>query len=924
MSRPVDPVPDATAPAAAPEGARRADRRRVPWSLRAALPAMIVLAVLAVVVQQYLVTAHFEARHAREDVEARATALGARLAGDAGRLPAHGDRTALEHALGTAAALHPSDLALVVDGDDRVLASSDRRWRNRPLTATPLKASVDAVRAARLDGAPRTEERGETVIGVHPLPPRRTGRDDSAPLASRVVVLGLSAAARLDDGRRRILTSVPTSAGLVLGIGALFWLGVRRLLLGPLDRLLSGAGSGESAREIVRRGGEPAEELARVADAFDALSSATDERERALAAQSRLARIVEASLNEVYVVDAESLRLLDANRAARTNLGYSAEEMRRLHLWDVIGGEDRSSVEDNVDAQVTVLRNSGPELRVIEDGWNLRKDGTVYPVSVQVQYIGDETPPVVIGICQDLTERRRHDEHPRLHRRAIEAVEAGVLITDASIDGYPIVYANRALCEMTGYAADELIGRSPSLLQGEHVAQPGVRLISEAQSHGSSVRTRLDCIRKDGGRFVIRLTLSPVHDPGGALTHYIGIHEDITRETETETRLLQAQRIDAVGRLAGGVAHDFNNLLDIVVGNLELVTRGAMEHAQLERVEEARRAANMGAKLTRRLLAFARQSPLEPSVIDVDEWVRDTLPLVRSSVGESIVVHTDLAGTPWLARVDPSEIENTVVNLVINARDAIGGEGRIRIATEKVGVGADGPSGVGPGDYVRLSVSDDGCGMSDEVGARAFEPFFTTKETGRGTGLGLASVHGFATQSGGGVELVTGTGAGTTVSVYLPRYEGERCGAAKGGEAGAPRSFQGRVLIVEDNDKVREITNLRLRSLGFETLETGDGAEAKRILEGGERVDLVLSDVVMPGGVSGYDLARWIRESERDCPVLLTSGFADPKAVEATFGGSAPPRVLAKPYGLAALREAIDEALGPGTRSEPGSRRERS
>jgi CheY-like chemotaxis protein len=368
--------------------------------------------------------------------------------------------------------------------------------------------------------------------------------------------------------------------------------------------------------------------------------------------------------------------------------------------------------------------------------------------------------------------------------------------------------------------------------------------------------------------------------------------------------------MEAFGQLTGGVAHDFNNLLTIVTGNLELLGNefgGGKSRAYLKRAAEA---AEMGAALTSRLLTFARRRRLSPQVLNLNELVLGLTELLNRSLGEPITLTTMLTGDLWPTRADPSEVENAILNLAINARDAMPHGGRLVIETCNVHVGeaADEP-GLHAGDYVRISVSDTGVGMSREVMERAFEPFFTTKEPGRGTGLGLSTVYGFAEQSGGHASISSEIGEGTTVYLYLPRANDATKPVPGETTAEIPLSENSEVvLVVEDNPDIRELTLQRVEGLGYVVREAENGPAAVRILESGEVIDLIFSDIVMAGGMSGYELARWARLHVPSVKVLLTTGFAAEEATthEVEVQGI---QVLRKPYNRAELARMLREAL---------------
>jgi signal transduction histidine kinase/DNA-binding response OmpR family regulator len=388
-----------------------------------------------------------------------------------------------------------------------------------------------------------------------------------------------------------------------------------------------------------------------------------------------------------------------------------------------------------------------------------------------------------------------------------------------------------------------------------------------------------------------------------ALRHYQAQLEELvrarTRELEaSEAKLRHAQKLEAVGKLTGGVAHDFNNLLHVIGGNLQLLERDLASNPRAqERVTKALGAVQRGAKLASQLLAFARRQPLEPRVFNIGRLVRGMDDLLRRSLGEGIEVETVVAGGQWNALADPSQMENAILNLAINARDAMDGVGKLTIETGNAVLDdqyAARNADVRPGQYVMIAITDTGCGMTPEVRERIFEPFFTTKPEGQGTGLGLAMVYGFVKQSGGHIACYSEVGQGTTFRIYLPR--------ALEAEAEAVESLEGpivggneTILVVEDDPDVRETAVAMLRELGYAVLTASDAESALAVIRSGVPIDLLFTDVVMPGKVRSPDLARQAKAHLPDLEVLFTSGYTENAIVH---GGRLDPGVslLGKPY----------------------------
>lgn len=391
------------------------------------------------------------------------------------------------------------------------------------------------------------------------------------------------------------------------------------------------------------------------------------------------------------------------------------------------------------------------------------------------------------------------------------------------------------------------------------------------------------------------------------------LREEIQQREVAQAALVQSQRMEALGQLTGGIAHDSNNLLTVILGNLEMIEDELEGHAAMKYLKEAEEAAHMGARLNQRLLTFARRRKLESKAINLNDHVLTLSELLRRTIGEGVDLTTSLAHDLWPARVDPSEIENAILNLAINARDAMPEGGSLRVETQNCVVSNESARrGNGPaaGDYVKLSVSDSGVGMTPDILARVFEPFFTTKEQGKGTGLGLAMLYGFVKQSNGHVAISSEPGRGTTVDVFLPRDAGSEANPSVLNDQGGLIHGHGEtVLVVEDNAQVRALTAARLRRLGYNVLEAPDGPRALAIIDAGRKPELIFSDVVMPGGMSGFDVARAVWQRDPGQRVLLTSGFAENLAPvsDPLFAEQS---ILRKPYSLADLARAIGETLG--------------
>jgi signal transduction histidine kinase len=384
--------------------------------------------------------------------------------------------------------------------------------------------------------------------------------------------------------------------------------------------------------------------------------------------------------------------------------------------------------------------------------------------------------------------------------------------------------------------------------------------------------------------------------------------------TKLQQDLWQAQKMEAIGQLTGGMAHDFNNHLSIIIGNLDLMEGETSQTGEGYR-QAAINAVTRGSELIRALLAFSRQQPLNPKVIDIGAQITRLARVLKSVLGEQIEVATRIEDTMWPIFIDGAQLESSITNLAINARDAMPKGGRLLIRTHNFVLDEDqslGIPGASPGSYICIEVADTGSGIPENILPHVFEPFFTTKETGKGTGLGLSMVYGFIKQSGGYVKIYSEVGHGTSIKLYLPRHEGElqKTMEPANKAASTPQGRGEMVFIVEDKIDVRRLVAQQLQSLGYKTMEAASGQQAWEMIEGGARFDLLFSDVIMPGKYSGFDLARMARAQNTALPVLLTSGFPgsiteDPQGVPPGL----PIEILNKPYRKAELARKIREVI---------------
>ncbi len=514
------------------------------------------------------------------------------------------------------------------------------------------------------------------------------------------------------------------------------------------------------------------------------------------------------------------------------------------------------------------------------------------------------------SIALDITDHKAAEDRLRLRERALDSISQAIIVADASRPDFPVIYVNPAFERLTGYGAEEAIGRNCRFLQGTATDPATVARIRAALFEGQPFHGEIVNHRKDGATFYNELSITPVRDPAGRLTHFVGVVADVTARHNLEAQLRQALKIEAVGKLTGGVAHDFNNLLMVAHGNLELLSEAlATGDTRVgEFVDQAQKAVLRGAELTQRLLAFARLQPQRAGAVDVNQLITELAPLLRRTLGEHIQIRISLAEKLWPTAIDRSQAENALLNLAVNARDAMPNGGRLTIATSRMSVDREGLFDLPRGDYLQISVTDTGEGMPKEVMERAFEPFFTTKEVGKGTGLGLSMVYGFARQAGGHVALSSKPGKGTTVSLYLPRA---RADAPSRGDARQSPSLPfgtESILLVEDDAAVRGTVRLMLEDFGYRVTEVGDGQAALSALEQAPGVDLIFTDLVMPGSINGWQLALDVWQKRPGQKVLFSTGYTDNPIIQQA-SRDARIHVLRKPFGRRDLAEAVRATL---------------
>jgi PAS domain S-box-containing protein len=492
---------------------------------------------------------------------------------------------------------------------------------------------------------------------------------------------------------------------------------------------------------------------------------------------------------------------------------------------------------------------------------------------------------------------------------AVEMTRMPMVVTDPRQPDNPIVFANGAFFDLTHYKEEQVLGRNCRMLQGPDTDRRTVDEIRKAIDEQRPVSVDILNYKADGSTFWNALFLGPVFDEEGKLLYFFASQMDITERRSSLEASLQAQKMEAIGQLTAGMAHDFNNLLQVINGNLEVALVSLDNPAAArEALVRAQRAAMRAGKLTQQLLTFARKQRLEPKRLNINSLVVDFSEMLVRTLGDRVDLRLDLRPGLPPCMLDPTHLEMALLNVLINARDAMpeGGEVKVgtAIVTEEDRIHRH---KLPPGAYVSLCVVDKGSGMPPEVLRRATEPFFTTK--GPGTGLGLAMVHGFVQQSRGKLEIESEPGKGTVVNMIFPVADNAADAARAVRQREEPSGMadvRPAVLVVEDNDDVRELAVSVLGLAGYEVLSAASGEQALRLLEGGAEVSLLFTDVIMPGGMNGLELIERARKLQPGLPVLVTTGYMDDLPER---GRSTDLKILAKPYRHETLLEQVQAAL---------------
>jgi len=625
------------------------------------------------------------------------------------------------------------------------------------------------------------------------------------------------------------------------------------------------------------------------------------ERKRREEQIRKLTLAVEQSPHMVVITDVDGT-VEYVNSSFTEITGYTADEAvgQSPNLWK--SGKTPKDVYESMWGAISTCGTWRGELL------NKRKDGTFFWVSMVISPVTDSDGHIThfVAVEEDITTSKKTREELSKVARAVEQSVESVVITDKR---GTVEYVNPSFTRISGYTFEEAVGQNPRLWQSGETTQKEYKKLWGTILTGNVWRGEFFNKRKNGELYQVSAIISPIKASDGTITHFVGVEDDITERIKTQRALQQAQKMEAVGQLTGGIAHDFNNILAVVLGNLQLLQRRTKDDSKLQKLAATGVEASLrGADLTRQLLAFSRRQELNPEVLDANELVANMDNMLRRTLSETVEIKTVLGDGLGRIKADPAQLESAILNLSINARDAMPQGGVLVIETSNADLDEayveDHPyAKTGP--YIYISVTDTGTGIPADMLDSIFEPFFTTKEVGKGTGLGLSMVYGFVKQSNGHVTVYSEKNQGTCFRIYLPRTVDEvTVSNVDKNEADEYPTGTETIFVVEDEDKVRETAAMLLEDLGYTVVSESNGLRALKALETFDQVDLLFTDMIMPGGVNGLELAEQVAALQPGIKVLLTSGYPRDAFQE---GRKYP--LLAKPYTNDDLARTIRNAL---------------
>ena len=676
---------------------------------------------------------------------------------------------------------------------------------------------------------------------------------------------------------------------------------------------LLAVGNSASNAQYYRRVDESEGELVGIGNLVGSLSAALENQILYAGLKTALEqeKLAEAKYHGIFDNATEGIfrsspqgRFLSCNPATADILGYqTAEEITKDvdNVWHEIGVSPQH-LGELFETLLGAARVKNFETEFCQ------KDGSRRWARLNMRpFFKDSELLHVDGIIQDITESKQAEETLIKLSHAVEQSPVSIVITDR--DGN-IEFVNPKFTQLTGYSAEEVLGKNPNIFKSGVTDPETYRTLWDTITAGGVWEGEFLNKRKNGGLFSEHAMISPIKNREGVITHYLGIKEDITERRQMESQLVQSQKLESIGRLAGGVAHDFNNMLTVILGCAQLALLRVPQEGKLwNLLDQISKAAERSSDITRQLLAFSRKEMISPRVVNLNTQIIETQATLGRLIGEDINLTFKPVTHIWSIKADPSQLDQILINLAVNARDAMVNGGNLAIETANVTIDriySQYHPDSAPGEYVQLAVSDSGSGMDRKTLAHLFEPFFTTKEVGKGTGLGLATVYGIVRQNNGFINVYSEPGHGTTFQLYFPRSAGTALA-----EAEVPRakiSGSGTVLLVEDELMVREMSLQMLEEIGYTVIQAETPRQAIEICGRDEvRVDLILTDVVMPG-MNGKEMVEIIETLRPDIKVLFMSGYTSDLVAQRGVVDEGR-HFIQKPFDMHLLYQKINDTL---------------
>ncbi len=577
-------------------------------------------------------------------------------------------------------------------------------------------------------------------------------------------------------------------------------------------------------------------------------------------------------INDAFITVDKDFQITFANQKACNILHVTQSDVALAPLWDHFSENNDKPITNKIIEAVS--SKSAVQLSAWFTGGQCWLEMQIYP----------SNDGGIAIYFRDITAEKKRQEELKLLQAAVARINDIILITEAEpldLPGPRIVYANKAYERKTGYKLEEIIGNTPRILQGPKTDRKELDKIKAALKKWQPIRTELINYTKRREEIHLEIEILPIADESGYFTHWVSVERDVTEQRKFQSQMENSQRMESIGRLTGGIAHDFNNLLTVVLGNADMLSMFAKDPNMVKSsAGMIIKAAEKASALTKSLLAFSRKQALLPQIIDLKTLFAELDPLLQSSVSEKNKLHIEIEDNAWPVEVDPAQLESALLNMAINSRDAMPKGGLFSIEVKNIHLyEQDLPSleEMIPGDYVMFVISDNGAGMSREQQSKIYEPFYTTKSPDKGTGLGLSMVFGFVKQSGGHIQVYSEPDFGTTFRIYFPKAEATI--------AQKPENvlmeeiqFKGtgqKILIVEDNPSILSLAEQYLKQAGYQTLTASDADEALKIIEKADDLDMLFTDIIMPGSVSGLGVASAFEAKFKAQPILLSSGFAE-------------------------------------------------